>query len=115
MLNAAADSALQLAQTLQAEGEPWCTALIPSAAEVSVSEEQQRAALAVACLQLQPDQLDAVHAQLSLSARAAVKLARSASPKNLDSLAEPHTLAHSELFLHPTILPCDLLCGHMLR
>ena len=28
---------------------------------------------------------------------------------NLDSLAEPHTLAHSELFLHPTILPCDLL------
>ena len=35
--------------------------------------------------------------------------------QNLDSLAEPHTLAHSELFLHPTILPCDLLCGHMLR
>jgi len=86
MLNAAADSALQLAQTLQAEGEPWCTALIPSAAEVSVSEEQQRAALAVACLQLQPDQLDAVHAQLSLSARAAVKLARSA-PSTSGSLA----------------------------
>ena len=35
--------------------------------------------------------------------------------QNLDSLAEPHTLAHSELFLHPTILPCDLLCGHMCR